>query len=64
MFKFKRVNVIICIKKKRKKEWMTTILFVTKKDTPLHAMDGCNSGGEINRLPLNNRMPKIGLPKK
>ena len=34
------------------KEWMTPILSMTKKDTLLEGMDGCNYSGEINRLPL------------
>ena len=32
------------------KEWMTAILSVTKTDTPLEGMDGCNQIGKINRL--------------
>ena len=34
------------------KEWMTAIVSMTKKDTLLQGMDGCNYSGEINRLPF------------
>ena len=43
---------------------MTAIISVTKIDTLLQGMDGCNKSGEIYRLSLTNRMPKIGLPKR
>ena len=32
------------------KEWMVIILFVTKTDTLLQGIYGCNWSGEINRL--------------
>ena len=43
---------------------MTPIISVTKTDTLLQAMDGFNKSTEINRLSLQKRVPKIGLPKK
>ena len=43
------------------KEWINAILTVTK--TLLQGLDGGNKSGEISRLPLKNRMHKIGLPK-
>ena len=46
------------------KECMTPIISVTKTDTLLQAMDGFNKSTEINRLSLQKRVPKIGLPKK
>ena len=46
------------------KEWMNAIRTASKADTLLQWSDGCNQSGEISRLPLKNRMPKIGLPEK
>ena len=46
------------------KELMTAILSVAKSDTLRQGMDGCNMSVETYRLPLKNRMLKIGLPKK
>ena len=46
------------------REWMTGTLSVTKTDILLQRKDDCNQSGEINRLPLKNRMPRIDLPKK
>ena len=45
------------------KEWINAILTVTKTNTLLQGSDGGNKSGEISRLPLKNRMHKIGLPK-
>ena len=45
------------------KEWMNAIFTVTKTNTPLQGMDGCNKSGEISILSIKNRMPKIGLAK-
>ena len=36
------------------KERMNAILTVTKTDTLLQGMDGCNKSGEINKLSLKN----------
>ena len=46
------------------KEWMTAILSVTKTDTLLQEMDGCNQSGDINRLPLKNLNAKDRSSKK
>ena len=46
------------------KEWMNAILTVTKTDALLQGMYDCNYSGEISRLRLKNRMPKLGLSKK
>ena len=45
-------------------EWMNSIISVTKTDTLLQRMDGCNKNGEKDKLPLKNRMLKISLQKK
>ena len=45
------------------KEWINAILPVTKTDTLLQGSDGGSKSGKISRLPLKNRMHKIGLPK-
>ena len=45
------------------KEWINAILTVTKTNTLLQGSDGGNKSGEISRLPLKNRMHKIGVPK-
>ena len=45
------------------KEWINAIFTVTKTNTPLQGLDGCNESGEISILSTKNRMPKIGLPK-
>ena len=45
------------------KEWINAIVTVTKTDTLLQGSDGGNKSGKISRLPLKNRMHKIGLPK-
>ena len=46
------------------KEWMTASFSETEADALLQGMDGCNSSGEINRLPLKNRMPEKSLSEK
>ena len=42
------------------KNWMTAILSVTKTDTLLQGMDGCNQSGENN----NNNNKKLKKYKK
>ena len=34
------------------KEWMTASLTVTKTDTLIQGMNGCNYSGEISRIPF------------
>ena len=46
------------------KEWMVIILFVTKTDTLLQGIDGCNWSGEINRLFFKKLNAEDGSYKK
>ena len=43
------------------KEWITAINYYNEL---LQGIDGCNYSGEISRLALKNRMPKIGFPEQ